>query len=281
MNNYLKKIILIVGISSAVFTQSSAQNVELATAALRIPCSILEYELRNSSSRGASFVKALIHANRLVNEMCAKPPCRWLYILDSDALLQAPLSQTFATSLIFYDALGIIKNLAEVIVGPSDKKEPAEKADQFQDLLGYIVFPLLESAAALGRVKGNSIDVKTLAFKYSNSLIILSRLGQFYCCAPQTSLKRKIYAVLVLICVIDLVIKAQKPASYWDALVDSAAPRVNAAYSHGQTFLRFLNAPDAFRNDDNVKFVECAKELLRSNSWSELWQKLRGTAGQS
>jgi hypothetical protein len=272
VNNYFKKIIMIIGINSAIFAQSSATitqaDIELATAVLRLPCSILEYDLRNSSSRSAALIKALIHANRLVNELSAKAPDQLSQPWRSRPF-HAPMSQKLALPWVAYDILGVIKNLAGVIIGPSDKKESIEKADKFQDLLGYIVFPLLESAAAFSRVKENSLDIQmplkgqALALKYSDSLIMLSRLGQLYCSAPQTSLKRKIYAVLVLICIIDLVVKAQKTARGLDVVADDVKRGLNAAVSRVD---RSLNG-----NRHDAQGV--LNELFSSKDWLEFFQK--------
>ncbi|MFA5306369.1 MAG: hypothetical protein WC365_02880 [Candidatus Babeliales bacterium] len=279
MNNYFKKIIMIIGINSAIFAQSSATitqaDIELATAALRLPCSILEYDLRNSTSRSAAFIKALIHVNRLVNELSAKPPDKLSQPWRS-VPFQANMSQKLATLWIGYDLLAVIKNLAEVIVGPSDKKEATEKADKFQDLLGYVVFPLLETAAATGRIKWESFDIQmplegqALALKYSDPLIILSRLGQLYCSAPQTSLKRKIYAVLVLICIIDLVVKAQKTARGLDVVAAEAKRGINAVALRGERFLE--------GNRHDAQGV--VNDLFSSTDWLTFFKKLQWVIAQ-
>ena len=183
----LKKIALIcylsLGLSTATPPQLAAgtqDNIELVTALLRLPCGILEYDLRNDDSRSAYLAKAAIHTVRMLNDFTSStdtPEGLW----------------------VIYDAIKIAKNLYAFVTTKSQNHAPSKKATiEKNEILIRCILPAIEMLGAVARTKNIVAHLPLGGRVLASFGISLSRLTRLYLLETKNLATQKIIMRLLV-----------------------------------------------------------------------------------
>jgi hypothetical protein len=190
MQQHLQKIIAVLGISISLsiamppsLAANIENNIELATALLRLPCGILEYDLRNDTSRAADLKRAALHSVRLINDLYAKAN-----------------SQSHSFWWFIYDVKEIVENL-HIALSKSGQSDQQTKLDLDKEykILRRFVLPTLEMVFALARTKNAARKLPRNGAQLSSNGITLARLGQMYFETPKNSAQRRFIVALLIL----------------------------------------------------------------------------------
>jgi hypothetical protein len=169
MKKIIQKILVVLGLSLGLSTTTPPQlaagtqdNIDLVTALLRLPCGILEYDLRNDDSRSAYLAKAAIHTVQMLNDFTSSadtPEGLW----------------------IIYDAIKIVKNLYAFVTTKSKDHLTNKKAtiEKNETLIRFIL-PAIEMLGAVARTKNVVAHLPLGGRVLASFGISLSRLTRLY-----------------------------------------------------------------------------------------------------
>lgn len=198
MKKIIQKVIssLVLSLGLSVVTQPtlsahSRDTIELATAFLRGPAAYLEYELRNDTSRSAHLKRVMIHAIRLLNDLCAHKGI--MQVDDQVITLDIP------TIPSCYDAIQIISNVYNA--RKNNQQESHILPNKELQILRQFILPAIEMLGALVR-SGNVISripIENAHAKYlANRTIDISRYAQLFCASDKNSKARRAWGVLLV-----------------------------------------------------------------------------------
>ncbi|MFA6263815.1 MAG: RING-HC finger protein [Candidatus Babeliales bacterium] len=249
----IQKVTAIVFISLGLSTTTPPQlaattkdNIELVTALLRGYAAYSEYELRNDTSRSAHVKRALIHAVRLINDICA---CKRLYnaIIVSDPVF------------VCYDSFQIAKNLHACLKNAQPhaaqtSPEPIIDGHEYEKFRRFVL-PAIEMLGALARTR-LILSGGEVVF-----LADIARYLQRIYAAPKNSARLKIWAAFMmlhrLVSILKLVTLSD-PDMLADWLDDwLEAPEAPQAQNVFQAMLADNRAPAVAINDSSDQCSVC------------------------
>ncbi|MFA6263816.1 MAG: RING-HC finger protein [Candidatus Babeliales bacterium] len=205
MKHALKKLITVFCLSISLSTTTPPQlaartkdNIELVTALLRGYAAYSEYELRNDTSRSAHVKRVLIHAVRLINDVCA---CS-------------------AGIISLYDVIKIAKyvRISMSTIKQTDQKRAGTTnettiSNNERETLRRFALPAIEMLGALCRTNDIARHLPWRSGPCASLAVDMSRCVQIYFGAPENSAARKVVACLLALYIIRFVSTMGKLAS--------------------------------------------------------------------
>ncbi|MFA6263818.1 MAG: hypothetical protein WCW33_05470 [Candidatus Babeliales bacterium] len=280
MKNALKKLITVFCLSLGLSTTTPPQlaattkdNIELVTALLRGYAAYSEYELRNDTSRSAHVKRALIHAVRVTNDLCALKIDRCISIANT-----APL--------LLFDTCSIIKSLYSVfttdqkIVPPDqDMSQPKTQKDKDLKVVCGFLLPAAETLGAL--IRTNLISENVDVHDFGDIFLSYARYEQLVFAAPKGSKLEKLWGTLFILAGIGLIVKlvsvfytgvvAQEKAynnlrqSYWQLQIDGDRLLEQSRSQHQELLQRHqqLQQGDIQVLEHNLQLLNERNQLLQ------------------
>jgi hypothetical protein len=218
MKNFTQKSITVLGLSIVLSIATppaqavpAQDNIELVTAILRLPCGILEYDLRDDTSRNAHLTRAALNAIRLLNNLFTRTPqSPWT---NCKELVTGIETWHHPLGWFIYDATNIIKELHAYIKydeGEKPLSTTTSVKNNDYEILQKFILPTIETMCALARTEKLGRSMPRGGRHIASIVLSLTRLGELYYAAPQDSVQRKIIVSLVVACVLEMFVKSMR-----------------------------------------------------------------------